>query len=179
MENTDKRINLVKLWLFIGIPILFAVGALLHFLYDWTGGNGILGIFLPVNESVWEHLKLFYWPVLVWYIIGYIILSHRKYVSLFKWTVALAAVLLAGLLFIVAFSYTYTGAFGVQHIVWLDIASYFVALALAMMLAYHIIKYLKCSTVLFPISLLLVIIIGAAFVYFTFCPPNLPLFMNP
>lgn len=177
MDNSAKKINLVKLWLLIGMPIIFGLGALLHFVYNWTGANNTVSkIFLPVNESVWEHLKLLFWPILLWYIVGYIILSHKKNISLFKWIVSLAAALVFGLLFVVAFSYTYTGAFGVQHIVWLDIVSHFVALALALMLSYHIFKYSERSTVLFIVSLLIIIIIGAAIVYFTFCPPDIPLF---
>ena len=46
--------------------IFFAVGALFtlilgtvgHFFYEWSGENKIAGIFFPVNESVWEHMKL-------------------------------------------------------------------------------------------------------------------------
>lgn len=40
--------------------ILF--GVFLHFAYDLSGGNAIVGIFAPVNESVWEHLKLIFVP---------------------------------------------------------------------------------------------------------------------
>ncbi|MFR7832640.1 MAG: DUF6512 family protein [Blautia wexlerae] len=38
-------------------------GAALHFLYDvWP--NPLTAVLAPVNESVWEHLKLLYWPFL-------------------------------------------------------------------------------------------------------------------
>lgn len=178
MDNGAKIFNFVKLWLLIGIPILFALGALLHFAYNEAGVNDVTKLFLPVNESVWEHVKLFFWPVLLWYVIGYIILSHKKHVSFFKWTVSLAAAQLFGVLFIPAFSFAYTGAFGPGHILWLDIAAFFVALALALILSYHINKYSKRSTFLFIVSLIIIIIIGAAIVYFTFCPPDIPLFKS-
>ena len=35
------------------------VGTLLHFVYDWWP-NALTAIFTPVNESVWEHLKLLF-----------------------------------------------------------------------------------------------------------------------
>ncbi len=44
-------------------------GTGLHFLYDlWP--NPLFGLIAPVNESVWEHLKLLFWPFLAvsWYL---------------------------------------------------------------------------------------------------------------
>ena len=38
-------------------------GAGLHFVYELCP-LPIVGLFAPVNESVWEHLKLFFWPFL-------------------------------------------------------------------------------------------------------------------
>ena len=44
--------------------ILAAIGGtLLHFVYGWFP-NPITMIFAPVNESIWDHLKLIYWPFL-------------------------------------------------------------------------------------------------------------------
>ena len=48
-----------------GLVFTLAVlgGAALHFLYDvWP--NPLTAVLAPVNESVWEHLKLLYWPML-------------------------------------------------------------------------------------------------------------------
>ena len=50
---TLKR-NLIA---FLVISILGTIG---HFLFEWTGENAIVGLFFPVNESTWEHLKLLF-----------------------------------------------------------------------------------------------------------------------
>ncbi len=49
----------------LGICFLTAVaaGVLLHFLYDWSP-NLLFAVLSPVRESVWEHLKLVFWPLL-------------------------------------------------------------------------------------------------------------------
>ena len=50
-----------KWWTVCFLSIL--AGSALHFLYDlWP--NPLTVVFAPVNESVWEHLKLLYWPFL-------------------------------------------------------------------------------------------------------------------
>ena len=39
-------------------------GSALHFLYDWLP-SPLTALFSPINESVWEHLKLLFWPMLL------------------------------------------------------------------------------------------------------------------
>lgn len=39
--------------------IVFALCFLFHFLYSWFP-NKLFSIFFPVNESIWEHMKLIY-----------------------------------------------------------------------------------------------------------------------
>jgi general stress protein CsbA len=50
---------LLELWLII-------VGSLVHQLYDWSGQLWAIGLFAPVDESVWEHFKLGYAAILLW-----------------------------------------------------------------------------------------------------------------
>lgn len=49
-----------NLFRFIFISVL---GVLLHFTYEWSGDNAVVGLFSAVNESTWEHLKLLFFPV--------------------------------------------------------------------------------------------------------------------
>ena len=54
--------------------VLLGIG--LHALYTWRP-IPLLGLFSPVNESVWEHLKLLYWPFLA--VCGYCLLGYRRF----------------------------------------------------------------------------------------------------
>ena len=38
-------------------------GFVLHFVYQWWP-NAVTALFSPVNESLWEHIKLIFWPFL-------------------------------------------------------------------------------------------------------------------
>ena len=56
-----------KLYHKADLPYITAVvvlGCLNHFIYEWTGESPISALFCPVNESVWEHLKLLFFPYL-------------------------------------------------------------------------------------------------------------------
>lgn len=41
------------------------LGTFLHFLFDLRGQSVIAALFLAVNESIWEHMKLMYYPMLL------------------------------------------------------------------------------------------------------------------
>ena len=37
-----------------------ALGTLLHFVYEWSGGSPWAAAVSAVNESTWEHMKILY-----------------------------------------------------------------------------------------------------------------------
>lgn len=65
--------NLKKM-LFINILGTFLLCFLNHFLYEWFP-NPIFSIFFPVNESIWEHMKMLYTTILMYSIIEYFVMK--------------------------------------------------------------------------------------------------------
>ena len=70
-----RRLNI---FLIIGAVFTIITGTLLHFVYEWSGESLFVGIFSPINESVWEHLKLLFFPMSVWILIGYFIFGKAR-----------------------------------------------------------------------------------------------------
>jgi hypothetical protein len=95
MEKTTKKLLLAYALAAVG-------GVLLHFLYQWLP-NPVLALVSPVRESVWEHVKLLYFPLLA----VSLILGRGKGLGRAPWllgTVAACAVMLgAGYLYHVLF----------------------------------------------------------------------------
>lgn len=56
-----SRLSKKELIVFI---VATVAGALLHFVYQLLP-NPVTALFSPVNESLWEHLKILFWPLLV------------------------------------------------------------------------------------------------------------------
>lgn len=50
---TLKKIKIINVFIF------FALSFLWHFLYDWFP-SFITSVFFPVNESIWEHMKIIF-----------------------------------------------------------------------------------------------------------------------
>ncbi len=169
--------NAVKNWVLFGIPVAFIIGGFTHFAFELSGGNTFVGIFSPVNESVWEHLKMSFWTLLIWWVIGYFLLSRGGCISAAKWFSACAAALYIAPIFITIVYYLYTGALGVRYPI-VDILLLLVGIAVAQISAYRIFKCARSHKSRLFWSLLLIAILAAAFVVFTFSPPQIPLFMD-
>lgn len=61
----------------IGVFVIFLLCFLYHFAYDLFP-NYIFSIIFPVNESIWEHMKLFYFSIITWSIIEYFIFKKKN-----------------------------------------------------------------------------------------------------
>ena len=55
----------LRRWEIVGFIATGLFGTLLHFVYEWTGGNRVIAVFSAVNESTWEHMKLLFFPALL------------------------------------------------------------------------------------------------------------------
>ena len=61
----------------IGFFVIFLLCFPFHFLYDWLP-NSLFSIFFPVNESIWEHMKLIYTSFVFYGIFDYLLLKKNK-----------------------------------------------------------------------------------------------------
>ena len=109
-----------RFWLAFGIAVLAGTG--LHFLYD-VCPVPLVGLFAPVNESVWEHLKLFFWPTLA----AAFVLTRKNEDGQRAWSGWLLAELVMPVLCMGVF-YMLSCGFGVEAL-WVDIALYVLVMA--------------------------------------------------
>ena len=146
------------------------LGTALHFGYLLLP-NPITALFCPFNESVWEHLKLLYWPVLL---TGFF-LHRRKLQSQRAWSGTLLSMLLMPLVVTGVFYILHCGFSFNSSIV--DIASYYLTLAFGFAVAYQAERSGKIEK-LGGILVILVGLYGAALILFTYAAPDLPIFQQ-
>ncbi len=173
-----NRNNAMQSWILWGIPVVLVVGSLMHFAYDWSGNATAVAIFAPVNESVWEHLKMAFWPMLVWWIAGYFLLRNNNKISASKWFCSSLVAIISCLSVIVSFYYTYTGALGIESLL-LDIFSFVLGIAMGQLLSLHIYKHCKPNPWCLFVAFAVIILLAAAFIVFTFAPRTSRCFKIP
>lgn len=155
-----------------GFLFVAMLGTLLHFAYNWSGNNILVGLFAPINESIWEHTKLIFFPLLI-----YTLYLDRKIGKDFPCiNSAMCSASLLGVVLILVLFYTYSGILGF-HVAFVDISIFYISVILVFSLAYRVTN--SCKTEAYDTFLhILVIVLLCLFVFFTFSPPNLPLFMT-
>ena len=163
----------IKKWQIFASIFCLILGTILHFTYECFNYNVIVGLFSTINESVWEHLKLLFYPMFVISIIGYFKIG-RKLCN--YWYAQMYGIVFA-LIFVVVFFYTYTGIIGRSFFL-LDIASFIIGILLGEYIVYKMLKQ-KEMCKLEALSIITSIIILLCFLIFTIYPPILPLFEDP
>lgn len=61
----------------INVVFLFLLSFLWHFVYDWFPNN-IFALFFPVNESIWEHMKIIYYCLLLGSILEFVLCKKNN-----------------------------------------------------------------------------------------------------
>lgn len=167
-----KEVNpILRSYALFGILFTFIVGSLFHFAYELTNYASIVGYFSPVNESVWEHLKLGFYAWILYGLVNYFFLMDQTN----NYWLGIFAAGLIGNLFIVIFFYTYTGIIGHCNLV-IDISSFLVSCILGAYAFYKVVTLSPLSHYTDIIGIILLILTGCLFALFTYQPPNLPLF---
>ena len=164
----------VLIYELIGMVFIIILGSVLHFTFEWSGNQPIVGVFSAVNESVWEHLKLAFWPSLLFMLIEYFML--KKSVSNFALGKTIGVYVMVFIIPVVFYSYT---AFTGESLFVIDILTFIVAVIIGQLASYKLLTYKQLPSYLENFSLIALFILGLAFALFTFYPPQLPIFRDP
>ena len=89
-------------------------GCVLHFLYHWWP-SPVTALVAPVNESLWEHIKLVFWP----YLAAALILNRDRPGGVRPWLLTLP--LLCGITLLLGWLYHVTLG---GEALWVDLALY-------------------------------------------------------
>ena len=163
----------VWLWELFGFAVTALGGTLLHFLYEWLGEAVWIAPFSGINESTWEHMKLLYWPMLIFALI------QAPFFRAYKgfWCIKLRGSLL-GLSLIPILFYTYNGVIG-KSPDWINIAILFISAAIVYIYEARELYRDKTRCDGPTRAFLSLAAIASLFVIFTFITPELGIFRDP
>ncbi len=142
-------------------------------MYGWSGNSSIIGLFVPVNESVWEHLKLGYWSAVLLALMEY---SHlRGLVRNYFAARLVGVVVLEAVVLVVYYGYT---AIIERTIYQIDIASYVVGAIACQYATYHVATVWRHSSFVNKACLVVFAGMGLIFAIATYYPLRIPVIMD-
>ena len=151
--------------LLLACVVTTLAGVCLHFLYELFP-NPLTALISPVNESIWEHLKLVYWPYLV---AMFLVTGKAGRGNRGSWLFSLLVISVA----LLAIGYVYHISLGRDSRIF-DIGLYVVLMALGFWLPGRLKPSAGRDTPVFFLTVLL----GVTILLFTFLPPDHILFAD-
>ena len=161
-------------WQMMGFLFTSVLGTFLHFLFDLTGGSVLAALISAVNESIWEHMKLLFYPMVLFALLEY--RAWGKNISGF-WCVKGKGILL-GLTLIPVLYYTYTGILGVSTD-WFNITIFFLAAGIAYRWETKAFQKDIPSRIPPRMAVGMILLLALVFTLLTFLPPEIPFFRDP
>jgi hypothetical protein len=160
-------------WEISGIIFVFLVGAILHFVFEWSGELPVIGAIASVNESVWEHFKQGFWPMCLFAAIEYkFVRLHTSNFLAAKGTAVLLIPLITGLVF-----YTYTAISGTEILI-VDILIFLLAVAVGQLVSYKIMTVTALPKYANYAGMAVILLVGLILVLFTYYPPHWPILLD-
>lgn len=159
----------------IAFVVIGVLGTISHFIYEWSDFNRVIGYFFAINESTWEHLKLLFFPTLLFSFIEYLFVKNE----IENYIPSVVISVIVGTISIITLFYTYKGFLG-YSIDAINIAIFYISLIIMLIVKNKIIDSERFSSGNANLLFLAVGgLIALLFVFFTYSPPTLGVFMPP
>ncbi len=161
-------------WKVISVIGIFLLCFLTHFIYDWFP-NTFTSIFFPVNESIWEHMKMLYSAMIVFGLIEFPLLklfklNHHNF---------LTNLFISSLLSIPIFLTLYLPFYYIiGENMALNLITLFITICITQIIGYYTLNTNK-SKGLNWISLIGIILVYIIFGILTYYPLEIELFFDP
>lgn len=154
-------------FLFIGL-----VGAALHFTFELSNFQDmVVAFFSAVNESTWEHLKMVFWPAVIFMLVEY---TYVKDVVRNYFVAKTVGLFLMPLIIAVSW-YVYTPFTG-RSVYPLDLALFYFAVLAGQVASYKILTAPAFTPRFKSVAIGVFTLMLIAFSTFTFFPPRIFLF---
>ena len=164
--------NMKKIKILI-VFILFGLSFLIHFSYEWIP-SFITSVFSPVNESIWEHMKIIFTSTIISAIIEYFIYRNR-HIEFNNLIISVPIISTIGILLYLSLYYLIT--MFVQQNMFINLSLLFIVYSFMQLVSYFLlnseeIKYEKI------IGVSVVIVLTIIFAYLTYNPVISNLFLD-
>ncbi len=153
-------------WEFMGVILISGLGIFLHYAYELSDQNQYVALFAPINETIWEHLKMAFYGMIGFALFEYIFIGseHKNFIFAKTFSSLLACFL------VVVLYYGYTNF--LDPALYLDIIIFVVAILIAQIFSYAILRSKLFIKGLNYWGLIILVAASLIFASYTYEPPH-------
>ena len=156
----------ISYWELIGILFISGIGVFLHFAYELANSSQYVALLALVNERLWEHLKMAFYGMIGYALVEYIFIGNKH--NNFIFAKAFSTLVACFLVVVLYYGYTHF----LDPKVYLDIILFVVAILIAQLFSYAIIKLKLYMKGLNYIGLIVLVCGALLFASYTYQPPT-------
>lgn len=153
--------------------LVFLMSFILHFIYQWTGESVIVGAFAPIDESIWEHTKLAFFPLVFLYSVYYLVCFKKTDIDKEKWFTCMLLNIIISVLLIPMLYYFINSGLGIEN-TFVNIMILLVSLVIGALISAHFYKYGRGIN--FVLSICITVFLVFIYILFTYSKVDLPMF---
>lgn len=161
------------MFMIISTIVISIIGTLLHFLYDISKHNKIVGVFGAVNESTWEHMKIALTPTFFWSLIDGFIYGDNSNYFLAKFGSLFAVIVLMPLLY---YGYKF---FLKKDMVFINVLIFYIVIICSQSLFFILLNLNEIDFIFQYVCCVLIFIIFGFYLLLTLIPIKNFLFKDP
>lgn len=153
------------------VLIIILLGTLFHSMYTWLNNPKIIAFLFPINESVWEHLKLTWLPFILYSIFEIIVLKKD-----YKKTIIINSLaIFFSFVFIILIDLFFTSILGLNNFVF-HMINYIVSIIMSLIMGEYF--YKKYGNNIFTISIIIFFVLTFLVIIFSYVQPDFYLFKS-
>lgn len=164
--------NLFKIKI-ISVISIFLLSFFTHYGYD-IFPNLITSFLFPVNESIFEHMKMIFTSYIIYSFFEYILI--KKYSKTNNFSSSILFNILFNIIFFLIIYIPIYNITGYNHFI--TLFTYFISIVITQIFSYIILNSSKNFNVLNKYSYLFIFIIFLILIYLTYYPPKISLFID-
>lgn len=154
----------------IGLVGTIVFSFVFHNMYEWIK---TLGWLFPVNESLWEHIKIIFMPYLIFAVVELFIIKPQDKLNYFA--IKSLSLIIMPIVMIILF-YTYSGIIG-RNYMFIDILIGIITIIIGFIISAKLLlieyKFQRKLPLIITASVILLLLI-----IFTYIPPRINLFFD-
>jgi hypothetical protein len=167
--SQKQYLKILRISEIIATFAIIILGQRWHSFYKWWH-YPFVSAFAPVNESIWEHTKIFFFPLLVVSLVEYFFLKGLTANFVFAKAIEALVMIISMIVGFITFSIILG-----RDVLAISVTLFVISIVIGQIVSYLIIKFPPLPSWTRLLGWSIILLIGLMLICFTYWPPRIPL----